>query len=70
MAWLTNVERYMHPTTADIYAILNYDHCDFCEGMATGLQAWWNDPNSVEGTDQLDRLGAHILSEYDIDKEG
>lgn len=61
MNWL---DRLHHPTTAEIMSVLDHDHCDFCEGMATGLQPWWCDPNTVQGKDQLDRIGQHIAAEY------
>lgn len=61
---LTYQQRWQHPTSADVMERLDCNHCDFCEGMATGLQAWWSDPNTVQGRDQLDRIGDHILSQY------
>lgn len=57
-------ERLEHPTTADIWLLLNMDHCYFCESMATGLQAWWTDPNTVQGKEQLDFIGKHIAERY------
>lgn len=57
--------RWTHPTTADVYSTLDTDHCDFCEAMGTGIQAWWIDPNTVQGKEQLDKIGQHILDNYE-----
>lgn len=57
--------RWTHPTTADVYATLDTDHCDFCEAMGTGIQAWWTDPNTVQGKEQLDKIGQHVLDNYE-----
>lgn len=61
-------ERMATITTADVYLILNMDHCDSCEGWATWLQPWWCDPNSVQGHEQLDAIGQHFL-EHGIGKD-
>lgn len=58
---LSTRDRFTHPTTADIQAVLDIGHCDLCEGMGTGLQAWWSDPNTVQGREQLDTIGGHLL---------
>jgi hypothetical protein len=66
---ITYEERMATITTADVYAVLDMDHCeDFCEAMATGLQAWWCDPNSIQGHEQLDAIGQHFL-EHGIGKD-
>ncbi len=64
MSSITYEERWEHPTTADVYARLIHGHCDFCIAMSTGLQAWHADPNSVQGREQLDAIGAHVLATY------
>ena len=64
MSSITYEERWTHPTTADVYGGLDVEHCDRCETWSTGLQAWWSDPNSVQGCEMLDAIGAHILAEY------
>ena len=56
--------RLLHPTTAEIQQWLNHDHCDRCEGWATGIQPWWSDPNTVQGKAQLDAIGAHLAATY------
>lgn len=61
---LTTLERFTHPTTADIYATLDTEHCEDCEAWATGFWAWWGDPNTVAGREQLDAIGAHMLATY------
>ena len=61
---ISDRERFTHPTTADIYATLDTEHCDLCEAMGTGIQAWWTDPNTIQGRDQLDQIGSHILATY------
>ena len=65
MSDLTYVERWTHPTTADVMERLNWNHCEECEGWTTGLQAWWCDPNTVQGREMLDAIGAHILTSDD-----
>lgn len=64
MSSITYEYRWLHPTTADVYGKLDMSHCDFCEGMATGRQAWWTDPNTVQGKEQLDAIGRHVLDTY------
>ena len=64
MSSLTELERWTHPTEADVRDRLNWNHCEDCEDWATRLQAWWSDPNSVQGREMLDAIGAHILAEY------
>jgi hypothetical protein len=61
MSSITYEQRWTHPTTADVMGKLDMDHCDFCEGMATGHQAWWGDPNTVQGKEQLDAIGQHFI---------
>lgn len=62
---ITYIERWTHPTTADVMATLDWDHCEDCEGWATGLQAWWSDPNTVQGREMLDAIGQHVMAEYE-----
>ncbi len=35
------------------------DHCEDCETWSTGLQAWWSDPNTVQGQRQLQAIMEH-----------
>ncbi len=53
-------ERLELITTAEVYALLDTNHCDYCEAMGTGLQAWWTDPNTIQGNKQLDSLANHF----------
>ena len=65
MSSLTYVERWTHPTTADVMARLSWQHCDQCKEWAWGIDvAWWRNPNTVQGREMLDAIGAHILAEY------
>lgn len=64
MSTITIRQRYEHPTTADVYAVLDTDHCDSCESWGTGINEWWVDPNTVNGKAQLDLIGAHVLNHY------
>ena len=61
---ITYIQRWTHPTTAEVYSTLDHDHCDRCEAWATGVNAWWIDPNTVQGKEQLDAIGAHVLATY------
>ena len=67
---ITYEERYTHPTTADIYGRLDVSHCAFCWTMSMGLgRSWEQRPNSVDGRQQLDVIGRHILNTYTRDEE-
>lgn len=48
----------------EISAKLNDEHCDLCESMSTGLNAWWLDPNTVQGEAQIIRISQHIEETY------
>ncbi len=44
----------------DVWNIpLDDDHCEYCEGWATGGQPWWLDPNTVQGQRQLQAIMEH-----------
>lgn len=62
MSSLTWQERCNVMTSADVMQWLDVEHCSFCAAMGTGLQAWWSDPNSVQGRAQLDDIGTHFLN--------
>ena len=61
---ITKQERWAHPTTADVMQYLDMSHCEECEAWGTGLNAWWTDPNTVQGREQLDAIGKHIWETY------
>ena len=68
MSTISYKERFTHPTTADVEAVLDMSHCTFCEFVSQPGRMWRDHPNSGLGRRQLDQIGAHFRN-HNIGKD-
>lgn len=61
MSSISYTERFTHPTTADVEAVLNWTHCRQCNRWAMRTTAWRDAPNTREGRTVLDAIGRHFI---------
>lgn len=60
-----------YTTTADILAVIRWDHCELCTERTTPgppgdpARLWHDYPNSLAGSHQLTALAAHIGETYE-----
>jgi hypothetical protein len=68
MSTISYKERFTHPTTADVEAVLDWKHCIRCSRWAIITLAWHDAPNTPEGRTVLDAIGRHFI-ENNIGKD-
>jgi len=69
MSSISYEERFTHPTTADVEAVLNIGHCLFCAYVGReSNRSWRTAPNTQQGRAQLDRIGRHFI-DHNIGKD-